>query len=59
MLLLAILILPSLAATDKWVNVSSTDGGKTLVIEDGTMKHRPSRLLLVTKVKDLGGYFIH
>ena len=45
-------------ATDNKVNVSSTDGGKTLVIEDGTNEAQTIEAPAGYKVKDLGGYFI-
>ena len=45
-------------ATDNKVNVSSTDGGKTLVIEDGTHDAQTIYAPDGYKVKDLGGYFI-
>ena len=45
-------------ATDNKVNVSSTDGGKTLVIEDGTHEAQTIYAPDGYKVKDLGGYFI-
>ena len=45
-------------ATDNKVNVSSTDGGKTLVIEDGTHDAQTIYAPDGYKVKELGGYSI-
>ena len=45
-------------ATDNKVNVSSTDDGKTLVIEDGTNEAQTIDAPAGYKVKKLGGYSI-
>ena len=45
-------------ATDNKVNVSSTDGGKTLVIEDGTHDAQTIYAPDGYKVKELGGHSI-